>query len=210
MLKSPNNCIKISVLWDIIKDMGTTLKFILSIAIEFGPVIAFFTVAEYADFFAATSALILATALALLAALMRERRVPWFSLLSSLFVLVFGIMTLSHKDPYWIQLEYTLYNAVFAAALFIGLAFDRALLKPMFGTTFLMNERGWRILSFRWAAFFALTAICNEYFLRFTSPAAWIEFRFWAAIILCIFGFSQFFLSRRERLPHANAWGLRK
>ncbi len=179
-------------------------------AVEFGPVVVFFVVAEQADFFTATTALIGATIAALITALLRERRVPWFSLLSSLFVLFFGAATLTQKNPYWIQLEYTLYNAVFAVALFIGLAFDRALLKPLFGTTFLMNERGWRILSFRWAAFFALTAILNEYFLRFRSAETWVEFRFAAAIILCVFGFSQFFLSRRERLPHASPWGLKK
>ena len=190
--------------------MPVGLKFLASISIEFGPVVVFFLVSEYAGFFAATAALIGATALALIAALARERRVPWFSLLSSLFVLVFGIATLAQKDPYWIQLEYTLYNAIFATLLFVGLAFDRALLKPLFGTTFLMNERGWRILSFRWAAFFALTAILNEYFLRFTTTELWVQFRFVAAIVLCIFGFSQFFLSRRERLPHASAWGLKK
>ncbi len=190
--------------------MPVALKFLVSVAIEFGPVIVFFAVAEYADFFAATTALIFATLAALMTALARERRIPWFSLLSSLFVLLFGVMTLTQKDPYWIQLEYTLYNAVFAGVLFIGLKFDRALLKPMFGTTFLMNDRGWRILSFRWATFFALTAALNEYFLRFTDADTWVRFRFWAAILLCIFGFSQFFLSRRERLPHANAWGLRK
>lgn len=179
-------------------------------AVEFGPVVVFFVVAELADFFTATGALIGATAAALLTALVRERRIPWFSLLSSAFVLLFGIATLTHKNPYWIQLEYTLYNAVFALALFIGLAFDRALLKPLFGTTFLMSERGWRILSFRWAAFFALTAILNEYFLRFTTAELWVQFRFVAAIVLAVFGFSQFFLSRRERLPHASAWGLKK
>ncbi len=190
--------------------MKVIIRFLISISIEFGPVVVFFVVAEESNFFTATGALTLATILALLTALIRERRIPWFSLLSSLFVLLFGIATLTQKDPYWIQLEYTLYNAIFALALFIGLAFDRALLKPLFGTTFLMSERGWRILSLRWAAFFALTALLNEYFLRFTSAEAWVEFRFAAAIILCVFGFSQFFLSRKERLPHANAWGLKK
>ena len=190
--------------------MKVIIRFLISIGIEFGPVVVFFVVAEESNFFTATGALIGATTLALLTALIRERRIPWFSLLSSAFVLIFGIATLTEKNPYWIQLEYTLYNAIFAIALFVGLAFDRALLKPLFGTTFLMSERGWRILSFRWAAFFALTALLNEYFLRFTSAEAWVEFRFAAAIILCVFGFSQFFLSRRERLPHANSWGLKQ
>lgn len=190
--------------------MPLIVKFLISLAVEFGPVVVFFVVANYTNFFTATGALIGATALALITALARERRIPWFSILSSLFVLLFGIATLYLKDPYWIQFEYTLYNAVFALALFIGLAFDKALLKPLFGTTFLMNERGWRLLSFRWALFFAATAIFNEYFLRFHTNEVWVQFRFITAIILCIFGFSQFFLSRRERLPDASAWGLKK
>jgi intracellular septation protein len=190
--------------------MRVIIRFLMSLAVEFGPVVVFFFAAEQRGFFFGTSALIAATILALGTALARERRVPWFSLLSSSFVLAFGLATLNLRNPYWIQLEYTLYNAFFALALFTGLVFNRALLKPLFGTTFLMSDRGWHILSFRWALFFAATALGNEYFLRFTSNETWVRFRFYAAIILCIFGFSQFFLSRRERLPHASPWGLKK
>lgn len=189
--------------------MRVIFRFLMSLAIEFGPVVVFFAAAQYMNFYAATGALIAATFLALVAALLRDQRIPYFAFISSAFVLLFGFVTIAYGDPFWIQFEYTLYNAVFGVAIIAALPFDKSLLKPLFQSTFLMSDRGWKILSFRWALFFLATAAGNEYFLRFASEAAWVRYRFGAAIVLCIFGFSQFFLARRHRLPHASPWGLK-
>lgn len=189
--------------------MRVIFRFLVSLAVEFGPVVVFFVAAQYMDFYAATGTLIAATFAALVTALIRDRRIPYFAFISSAFVLLFGFVTIAYSDPFWIQFEYTLYNAVFGIAIMAALPFGKPLLKPLFQSTFLMSDRGWKILSFRWAVFFLATAAGNEYFLRFTSEAAWVRYRFGAAIILCVFGFSQFFLARRERLPHASPWGLK-
>lgn len=186
-----------------------TRGFLVSFAIEFGPITLFFLGTELGNFFVGTALLVASTALALLVSLIRDKRIPSFSLISSSFVLVFGMATLIMMNPLWLVLEYTLYNGLFGLAMFLGLAFNRPLLKPLFEGMFQITDRAWSLLSIRWGIFFLLTALSNEYVWRNFSEETWVYYRLAAAVVLCVFGFSQFFLARRERLPHASPWGLR-
>lgn len=186
-----------------------TRGFLISFAIEFGPICLFFIGTELGNFFVGTAFLVLTTGAALVASLIRDKRVPLFSLISSSFVLLFGVATLVMMDPVWLVIEYTLYNGLFGLAMFAGLMFKRPLLKPLFEGMFQISERAWNILSIRWGIFFLLTAISNEYVWRTFSEETWVFYRLGAAIVLCLFGFSQFFLARKERLAHASPWGLR-
>jgi len=186
-----------------------TRGFLISFAIEFGPICLFFLGTELGNFFVGTALLVASTALALLTSLIRDKRVPLFSVISSSFVLAFGIATLILMDPLWLVLEYTLYNGLFGLAMFIGLLFGKPLLKPLFEGMFQISDYAWKLLSIRWGIFFLLTAVANEYVWHNHTEEAWVYFRLIAAVVLCVFGFSQFFLARRERLPHASPWGLR-
>jgi hypothetical protein len=49
----------------------------------------------------------------------------------------------------------------------------------------------------------------NEIVWRMLGEGAWIYFRLGLIFILGIFGFYQFTLAKRERLPEASAWGLK-
>lgn len=186
-----------------------TKGFLASMAIEFGPVFLFFLVARNFGILAGTAALVASTILALVWSLIRDGRIPAFSLISSSFVLVCGGAALLSMNPYWVVLEYSLYNALFGIALIIGLLYGKPLLKPLFETIFHITDHGWKILSFRWAFFFLITALSNEYVWRAYGESEWVHFRLFAALFLCFFGFSQFFLARQHRLPHASDWGLR-
>jgi intracellular septation protein len=186
-----------------------TRGFIDSCIIEFGPVLLFFAVAKAYGIFYGAVALVISTILALIWSLIRDGRIPTFSVLSSTFVLVCGTATIISNDPYWIVLEYTAYNGLFGIALLIGILFKKPLLKPLFEGMFQITDHGWLILSARWAFFFIITAIGNEYVWRYMGEDPWVHFRLFAALVLCVFGFSQFFLARKHRLPHSSPWGLR-
>lgn len=186
-----------------------TRGFLISFAIEFGPISLFFIGTELFNFFVGTALLVASTAFALTGSLLRDKRVPLFSVISSAFVLAFGVATLILMDPLWLVLEYTLYNGLFGLAMFGGLIFGKPLLKPLFEGMFQITDYGWKLLSARWGIFFLLTAVANEYVWNNYSEETWVYFRLIAALVLCLFGFSQFFLARRERLPHASSWGLR-
>lgn len=186
-----------------------TRHFVHSLMIEFGPITLFFIVTEGKGFFAGTLALIVSTILSIIVSYARDRRLPLFSIISSAFVLIFGSLTLFFMNPRWLVLEYTIYNSIAGAALLGGLLFGKAYLKPLFETMFALTERGWRTLSFRWGLFFLAAALGNELVWNLYGEHAWVIFRFSAAIAMSVFGFSQYFLARKERLPEASAWGLR-
>lgn len=186
-----------------------TLGFVVSFLIEFGPTIAFFLFSEYGGFFEGAAALVFATIASLVWALIRDKRIALFSLITSVFVLFFGIATLLLHDPSWLYVEYTLYNGIFGIILLGGVIRHRGLLQLFFGTMFLLKERGWVILSLRWGIVFLATAIGNEIAWRVYGWDFWVTFRFATALAQAVFGFSQFFLARTYRLPEANPWGLR-
>ncbi len=184
-------------------------RFLVSLGIEFGPVVVFFAVATLEDFFSGVWALMAATTLSLLVSLSRDRRLPLFSLIASSFVLLSGAITLLTHDPFWIALEYTLYNSVFGIVMFIGYMRGTPALKPLFETMFDITDRGWMRLSLRWGIFFLVCGIGSELAWRLYSYEVWVWYRFIAAALMACFGFSQFFLARKERMPSASAWGLR-
>lgn len=184
--------------------------FFLSLAIEFGPTVLFFLGATLYDFFVGVWFLIVGTALSLVTSLIRDKRIPLFSVIVSTFVLLSGAVTLLTMDPYWVVLEYAIYNIVFALAMFIGYITNKPALKKLFHTMFHLTDKGWHILSLRWGVFFLLSAVGSEYVWRMYTEETWVYYRFIMSIILAVFGFSQFFLARKHRLPDASPWGLRQ
>lgn len=186
-----------------------TKGFAASFLIEFGPVLFFFFIAHQFGIIKGTVALVASTIAALIFSLVRDKRVPMFSVISSSFVLFFGIATIVTTMPYWVVLEYTVYNGLFGVTLIAGLLFGKPLLKPLFETMFHISDHAWDILSLRWAIAVILVAIANEYVWRVFGADDWINFRLLAALFLCLFAFSQLFLARKHRLPHASEWGLR-
>ncbi len=184
-------------------------NFTLSLAIEFGPTVMFFLGATLKGFFFGVWCLIGATILSMGVSLIRDSRIPLFSLIASTFVLVSGIATLFTHNPYWVVIEYTLYNSLFAAAMAIGWLRNKPALKPLFHTMFHLTDKGWHILSLRWGIFFLLCAAGSEFVWQTYSEETWVYYRFVMSVVLAIFGFSQFFLARAHRLPDASPWGLK-
>ena len=184
-------------------------KFLVSLTIEFGPVTTFFVGALIWNFFVGVALLMLTTVASVAYSLWRDGRVPLFSLIASVFVLISGAATLVTMDPYWVVLEYGLYNTIFGAAMVVGYFIDKPALKPLFSFMFAITDAGWHTLSLRWGVFFIITAVGSEFVWRMFSYDEWVYYRFVMIIVLGVFGFSQFYLARRERLPEASPWGLK-
>ncbi len=186
-----------------------TKGFLVSVLIEFGPVVAFFIVTRLHGIIWGTAVLILTTLGALAWSHVRDKRIPIFSIVSSMFVLIGGGATLISFNPYWVVVEYTVYNGLFGAVLLSGYVYGKGLLKPLFGTMFHISDYGWKILSIRWSFFFIAVAIGNEYVWRMYGEDPWVHYRLFAALFLALFGLSQFYIARMHRLPDASPWGLR-
>ena len=194
----------------------------IKLAIEAGPLVVFFIVngrdglpafrhlwlaegkAPMAEqgLFEATAAFMVATLIALAAGWMLERRLPVMPLVSGIFVLFFGGLTLVLADETFIKLKPTLVNTLFAAILFGGLATGRSLLKPLFGAAVQLTERGWSQLTLRWAVFFVVLAILNEIVWRNFSTDFWVSFKLFGIMPLTfVFAAAQTPLFLREQVP---------
>lgn len=185
--------------------MKTQMNPLLKLALEIGPLVVFFFVNARMDIFAATGAFMVAISISVGLTWMLARRVPMLPLVTGVFVLVFGGLTLVLQDEMFIKLKPTIVNVLFAAILFGGQLFGKSFLKSLLGEMFAMSEEGWRLLTLRWAGFFLFLAILNEIVWRTVSTDTWVSFKVFGIMpITIIFSMTQLPLMNRHRLAEAD------
>ena len=162
--------------------MHPALKF----ALEIGPLLVFFFVNARVDIFWATGAFMTALAVSLATMYLLARRLPVLPLVTGVFVLVFGGLTLILHDELFIKLKPTIVNALFGVILLGGLLAGKSFLKSLLGEAFQMTEEGWRVLTFRWALFFFVLAVLNEIVWRNTTTDEWVSFKVFGIMPLTI------------------------
>jgi intracellular septation protein len=144
----------------------------------------------------ATGVFMAATAIALVVALITQKRFPPMLVVTFVIVTFFGAITIWLQDPIFAYIKPTIINLVFSYAILVSIAFGFNVWKALFGSIFEMPERAWTILAIRWAIFFQFLALLNEVLWRHitdsvvTESARWFEwlslteafwanFRFW-------------------------------
>jgi intracellular septation protein len=185
-------------------DGGTGLiKHILArrIAVEAGPLIAFFASFYLYGILAATAVFMAATAVAVAASLWAEGRWPILPFISLALVLAFGGLTLWTDDPLFIMIRPTVVNGLYGLALLGSLPFERPLLEKLLSPGLLLDRDGWRKLTLRLGAFFILQAVLNEIAWRGFGVEAWVFFKTFGTIPLnIVFALSQLPLVKVHRL----------
>lgn len=172
---------------------------LLKLAIDLGPLLVFFAAYARGGIMIATAAFMAATLLALGVCYALVRRLPIMPLVTAAIVLVFGGLTLALGDEHFIKLKPTVVNGLLAAALLGGLHFKRPLLKPLLEAAIHLDERGWHLLTLRWAAFFASLAVLNEIVWRSFSTDTWVSFKVFGLLPLTLaFSLAQVPLIRRH------------
>ena len=168
---------------------------VMKLLCEFGPLVVFFVVNSQAGrfldepknaIFWGTGTFMAATIVALIASRLLLGRVPVMPLISGVFVVVFGGLTLLLHDELFIKMKPTIVNLIFAVVLVGGLAFGKPLLKYLFGDVFRLTEAGWKVLTLRWAAFFVVLAGLNEVIWRGFSTDFWIAFKIFGIMPLTV------------------------
>lgn len=174
---------------------------LLKLAIEVGPLVAFFIANSRWGIITGTGVFMVVTIISLGLSLSLFRRIPMLPLATAVFVLFFGGLTIILNDDFFIKIKPTVVNTLFGVLLLGGVALNRLVMKPLLGTVLALTDEGWRKLSVRWAVFFFVLAILNEIVWRNVSTDMWVNFKVFGIMPLTIlFSFSQVPLLTRYRL----------
>ncbi|MDP3801511.1 inner membrane-spanning protein YciB [Brevundimonas sp.] len=124
----------------------------------------------------ATWALVAGSAIAVVVGLVVEKRLALMPLLVGGFALVFGLLTLLTGDGLWVKVKVSVLNASLAVALLGGLLLGKQPLRALLGTVIPINDRAWRILTFRYGLYFLAVAAVNE-LVRSEALVGWAAAR---------------------------------
>lgn len=187
---------------------------LLKMALELGPLVLFFLANAYADrfgieqsqrFFVATALFVPATLIALAVNYALIRKLPIMPLISAVFVVAFGGLTLMLKDDTFLKLKPTIVNGLFGIALLGGLYFRKPLLQIVLDSVFELTDEGWRKLTLRWAVFFLVLAAINEIVWRTQTTDFWVSFKVFGIMPLTVaFALSQMPLVLRHEVKKAD------
>jgi intracellular septation protein len=172
------------------------------LALEAGPLLAFFLANAVSGIFVATGVLMAATVVSASVSAALKGRLPIAPLVSCVLVLGLGGMTLWVDDATFIKIKPTIVNGLFGAALLADAGLRLGLLQRAFGHIVPLGGPAWRLLAWRAAAFLIALAVLNEIVWRTSSTDAWVAFKVFAILPLDIaFVAAQIPLIRRSRMP---------
>ncbi|HAC57975.1 septation protein A [Parvibaculum sp.] len=174
----------------------------LRMAIELGPLVVFFLLnsradaifgnAESQNIFYATGGFMVATAISLIYSQVKFRKIPTMPLVTGIFVMIFGALTIWLQDEQFIKVKPTIVNALFATALLGAAAMGKPIMKQLFDGAFNLTDKGWMVLTVRWGLFFVFLGVINEVVWRNFSTDFWVSFKLFGVMPLTmIFGIAQ-------------------
>ncbi|MGA8079111.1 MAG: septation protein A [Xanthobacteraceae bacterium] len=159
---------------------------LLKLALDLGPLILFFFANSHYGIFVATGTFMVAVLAALAVSYALTRHLPIMPVVTAIIVVIFGGLTLILHDATFIKVKPTIIYALFGAVLLGGLFFNKPLLGIVFDSLFDLTEEGWRKLTLRWALFFFVLAVLNEFVWRNTSTNVWVDFKVFGVMPLTL------------------------
>ncbi len=178
----------------------------LKLAIEMGPLVVFFIAQRKFGLIPATGVLMVAMVLSLTASRVIGGKLPVMPVITTVFVLVMGGLTLLFDDETFIKMKPTLVNVLLGSILLGGLAFGKALLRPAMEPALQMDAPGWHTLTLRVGIFFLLLALLNEYVWRTRSEDSWVTFKTFGIMPLTfVFLMAQMPLIQRHTLAEGGS-----
>src|SRR6201986_418316 len=174
---------------------------LFKLATELGPLLIFFLANAKSNLFVATGAFMVAVVAAMIASYVVTRHVPIMALVTGVIVIVFGTLTLVLHDETFIKVKPTIIYGLFALVLGGGLLFGRSFMAILFDQVFNLTPQGWRLLTMRWALFFAALAVLNEVVWRTQSTDFWVNFKvFGVTPLTMLFAITQMSLVKRYHI----------
>ena len=159
----------------------------LSLALDYGPLIAFFAAFKIWGVFVGTGVFMAAMVVAIIVSKWKLGRVAPMLWISAILIVGFGALTIWFHDPRFIQLKPTIIYAGLGALLLGGVVLGRPLLKYVLEAGFEgLGARAWIVLSRNWGLFFIAMAVLNEILVRQLTFDTWLAVKVWALIPLSI------------------------
>jgi intracellular septation protein len=173
----------------------------VKLALELGPVIAFFaaftrlkgqtvTIAgtEYQGFILATAVFVPLMLVATLILWRLTGRLSPMQVVTLVLVIVFGGLSVWFNDERFFKMKPTIIYLLFAGILGFGLLRGRSYLALAMEEVMPLKHEGWMILTRRVTGFFLALAVLNEIVWRTMSDQAWVNFKTFG-LTLAIFAF---------------------
>lgn len=177
-------------------------------AVDFGALLAF--AAAYfitRDMIKATWVLVIASLLALAVGYVVEKRFAPLPLITGLFALIFGVMTIFFHDESLIKIKLSVQNAVLATVLLGSLPLKKYPFKYLLGDAIRVTDRAWRVLTLRYGLYFLAVAVVNEVVWRTQPNDVWVQFRVGLWILASVFGLLQVPFIMKNMLPEQGEPG---
>jgi intracellular septation protein len=162
----------------------------LKIALDLGPVIAFFVAfvrlkgatftlggTEYGGFILATAIFIPLMIVSTLILWRLTGRLSVMQIVTLLLVIVFGGLSVWFNDERFFKMKPTMIYLLFAGILGWGYLRGKSYLALAIDDAMPLQHDGWMILTRRLALFFFGLAIANEAIWRTMSDQAWVNFK---------------------------------
>jgi len=150
----------------------------MQLLIDFLPIIVFFAAYKYAGMYVATGAIMVAMAIQIAVQWFKEGTVNKMLLTSGALVAVFGGITLTLRDPIFIQWKPTIVNILFAGAFLASRFFgEKTLIERMMGHAIELSQEVWRQLNMMWIGNFTFLGAANLYVVYNFDEATWVNFK---------------------------------
>lgn len=157
---------------------------LLKIALELGPLIAFFVSFNMLKepgaedhlnaLLGATGVFIAVMAVAMTTTWVLTRKLSRMAVITGAVVLVMGALTFWLNDATFLLVRPTIVNAAFAAILTFGLLRGQSYLEYLMGELLPLDHTGWMKLTRNWAIYFACVAVVNEIVWRTLGQDMWV------------------------------------
>ncbi|ELR67451.1 Intracellular septation protein IspA [Photobacterium marinum] len=145
--------------------------------IDFIPLIIFFALYKLQDIYAATGALIVATAIQVVLTWFLYKKVEKMQLVTFVMVTVFGGLTLVLHDDNFIKWKVTIIYALFAGGLAVSQYLGKPLIKGMLSNEIQLPEHAWKRINAAWFLFFVICALANIYIAFYLPLDVWVNFK---------------------------------
>ena len=162
------------------------MKAYIKLFFEVTPLIVFFLVNSYYGIYQATLYFMITSIIAIPFAWYIDRKIPWMPIVTGIFIILFGGLTLFFQNENFIKFKPTIINIIFAFILLAGLKFNKLFLKMAMSKAFVLQDKTWEKLTVRWSAFFILLAILNELVWRTQSTDFWVSFKVFGILPLTL------------------------